>query len=209
MLSFPFFAGSIASMIHVISGPDHLAAVTPIAIETESKAWRVGLFWGLGHLLGMLLIGVLFLAFKAYIPVESISAVSEQLVAFMLIGVGVWSFYQIYNRKKNSRSHAKAIHTNPSTLSSIGIGVLHGFAGVAHFIFLLPVLGFETQFQSAQYLIGFAIGTVMAMTAYTFVLEKITVGTRRFNNANLITGVRLAGGLFAIVIGFYWLYLNL
>ena len=43
-LSFPLFAGIIAAVLHVISGPDHLAAVTPFAIESKKKAWKVGLF---------------------------------------------------------------------------------------------------------------------------------------------------------------------
>ena len=99
MINFPLVAGTLASMLHVISGPDHLAAVTPLVIETKRKAWRIGLFWGLGHLLGMLLIGVLFLLFKDIIPVESISEYSEQLVAAVLIGVGLWAFYRIFNQK--------------------------------------------------------------------------------------------------------------
>ena len=66
--NFPLFAGIIAAMLHVISGPDHLAAVTPFAIESKKKAWKVGLFWGVGHLVGMLFIGVLFLLFKELIP---------------------------------------------------------------------------------------------------------------------------------------------
>ena len=79
-LSFPIFAGIIAAVLHVISGPDHLAAVIPFAIERKKKAWKVGLFWGIGHLTGMLFIGALFLAFKEMIPVEKISKHSEKLV---------------------------------------------------------------------------------------------------------------------------------
>ena len=101
-LTIPLLAGTLASMLHVISGPDHLAAVTPLVIETKRKAWKIGLFWGLGHLVGMLLIGVLFLLFKEYIPVESISKYSEQLVAIVLIGVGFWAFYRIFNEQKKT-----------------------------------------------------------------------------------------------------------
>ena len=50
-LTFPIIAGIIASMLHVISGPDHLAAVMPFAIESKKKAWKIGLFWGFGHIL--------------------------------------------------------------------------------------------------------------------------------------------------------------
>jgi len=76
-----------------------LAAVTPFAIESKKKAWKVGVFWGLGHLLGMSLIGVLFLLFEEIIPIEKISNYSEQLVGFVIIFIGLWAFYQIFNKK--------------------------------------------------------------------------------------------------------------
>lgn len=100
MTNLPIIAGTLASMLHVISGPDHLAAVTPLAIDSKKKAWKIGLFWGIGHLLGMLIIGVLFLIFKDVIPVESISGYSEQMVAIVLIGIGLWAIYRIFYKKK-------------------------------------------------------------------------------------------------------------
>ena len=63
-LTFPLIAGLMASMLHVITGPDHLAAVTPFVVETKKKAWKIGLFWSFGHLTGMLAIGILFTLFK-------------------------------------------------------------------------------------------------------------------------------------------------
>ena len=44
--TFPLTAGLIASILHVIAGPDHLAAVAPFAIESKRKAWKIGLFLG-------------------------------------------------------------------------------------------------------------------------------------------------------------------
>ena len=44
------------------------SAVTTL-IESKKKAWKVGLLWGIGHLTGMLAIGVLFLLFKDLIPI--------------------------------------------------------------------------------------------------------------------------------------------
>lgn len=232
-LTIPLLAGTLASVLHVISGPDHLAAVTPLVIETKRKAWKIGLFWGLGHLVGMLLIGVLFLLFKEYIPVESISKYSEQLVAIVLIGVGFWAFYRIFNeQKKHQHPHVhnegenyvhihahehshneghKHVHdkiVKQNVLSSFGIGFLHGLAGVAHFLLLLPVLGFENNLEGLQYIIGFAIGTVLAMSVYALILGKLTSHSKHQHNDNFFKGIRFAGGLFAIVIGFYWLYLT-
>lgn len=227
------FTGILASMLHVISGPDHLAAVTPLVIETKRKAWKIGLAWGFGHLLGMLLIGVLFLIFKDFIPVDAISKYSEQMVAIILIIVGVWAFYRIFKspkthqhphihaeeesyihiHKHNHHHNKEHEHTHKNIVkqnvfSSFGIGFLHGLAGVAHFILLLPILGFGSKIDGVQYIIGFAIGTVLAMSTYAFVIGKIATYSKKGHNDTFFKGIRFSGGLFAIVIGIYWLYLS-
>ena len=74
-LEFPILAGIVGSVLHVVSGPDHLVAVAPFAIENKRKAWKIGLMWGVGHLAGMLLIGVLVMLFKDLIPYETISEI--------------------------------------------------------------------------------------------------------------------------------------
>ncbi|HEX5743489.1 MAG TPA: sulfite exporter TauE/SafE family protein, partial [Flavobacteriaceae bacterium] len=195
------------------------------------KAWKIGLSWGLGHLAGMLFIGILFAIFKEIIPVNTISAYSEQIVGFVLIVVGVWACYKIF-RKEKSHQHThihiekdplihehQHIHQETNThqhvhknqqkqheLASFSIGFLHGLAGIAHFILFLPVLSFETQWQAMSYLIGFAIGTVLAMTLYALVLNTITKHSKQDHNPTFFKGIRLAGGMFAVVIGFYWMF---
>jgi len=232
MVNLPFFAGILASVLHVVSGPDHLAAITPLAIETQKKVWRIGLFWGLGHLAGMIVIGVLFLLFKELIPVESISEHSELLVGVVLIGVGLWAIYRIfYKGKKHKHPHVHGgdrpyIHvhdhehgTNPlehghthskslrqNSWSSFFIGVLHGLAGIAHFLLLLPVLGFENQLQGVGYILGFALGTVAAMAVYAYTLGRLTRYSKKSPQTNMVLGIRIVGALFAILVGVFWLY---
>jgi len=227
-LTFPLFAGIIAAMLHVISGPDHLAAVTPFAIESKKKAWKVGLFWGIGHLLGMLSIGVLFLLFKELIPIEKISEHSEQFVGVILIVLGLWIFFKIFkeeNKHKHLHVHSNGntaihkhahIHNSEKTHShkhpnlkqgvfgSLSIGFFHGLAGVAHFLLFLPVIGFTTTSGSVQYIIGFAIGTLMAMISFAMVVGKVADFSKQDHNDTFFKGIRLAGGLFAFVIGVYW-----
>ena len=230
-ITFPLITGLIAAMLHVITGPDHLAAVTPFAIESKKKAWKVGVFWGLGHLLGMSLIGVLFLLLEELLPLEKISNYSEQLVGFVLIFIGLWAFYQIFN-KKNSHKHlhvhsnnSPVIHTHPhlhshkndhqhthqnkikhSYYTSFSVGILHGLAGIAHFILFIPILGFTSAAAATQYIIGFAIGTLLAMTVYALVIGKIASLAKKEHNEDFLKGIRLAGGLFAIIIGLYWIF---
>ncbi|NLP57869.1 sulfite exporter TauE/SafE family protein [Lutibacter sp. B1] len=231
-LTFPLFAGILAAMLHVISGPDHLAAVTPFAIESKKKAWKVGLFWGIGHLLGMLSIGVLFLAFKELIPVEKISEHSEQFVGIILIVLGLWVLYKIFKKDKHHKhTHVhsdgnpiihkhKHIHQHDKThnhehknlkqgnIASLSFGFIHGLAGVAHFLLFLPVLGFTSKLDSVKYIIGFGIGTLIAMISFAFVIGKIADFSKQDHNDTFFKGIRLAGGLFALVIGVYWTIAN-
>lgn len=231
-LTFPLFAGIIAAILHVISGPDHLAAVMPFAIESKKKAWKVGLFWGIGHLLGMLSIGVLFLFFKELIPIEEISAHSEKFVGIILILLGLWIFFKIFREdKKHKHTHVHSNgnpvihkhghihnseklhdHKHPNlkqgNLASLSVGFIHGLAGIAHFLLFLPVIGFTSTVDSVKYIVGFAIGTLIAMIAFAMVVGNISAYSKQDHNESFFKGIRLAGGLFAFVIGVYWTIAN-
>ncbi|MDD2632124.1 MAG: sulfite exporter TauE/SafE family protein [Bacteroidales bacterium] len=100
-----FITGLTAAAAHVVSGPDHLAAVTPLAIESRRKAWGIGLAWGAGHTLGILVIGILFLLFRDVIPVERISEHSELLVGIILILIGAWAISKVFIKSKNHHHH--------------------------------------------------------------------------------------------------------
>jgi hypothetical protein len=89
--------------------------------------------------------------------------------------------------------------------ASFSIGFLHGLAGIAHFILFLPVLSFESTFDILFYLTGFAMGTVLAMTLYAIALNKVTNLTKQEHSPIFFKGIRFAGALFAVVIGFYWM----
>ncbi len=231
--SFPFIAALIASMLHVITGPDHLAAVTPFAIESKKRAWKIGLSWGLGHLAGMLGIGLLFALFKELIPVELISEYSEQIVGFVLVGIGIWALYKVFKKEKDHAhlhlhsEQGPVIHKHPhdhshthdhrhkhregikqSNWASFSIGLLHGLAGISHFLLFLPVLSFEDNTEAVAYILGFGAGIVLAMTLYTFVIGKVASLARNGHNEVFFKGIRFAGGLFAIVIGIYWIFSN-
>ena len=46
-------AGLAAGALHVWSGPDHLAAVAPLAVRGRRRSWAVGMRWGIGHSAGV------------------------------------------------------------------------------------------------------------------------------------------------------------
>lgn len=227
-LDWPLLAGLLASMVHVWAGPDHLAAVVPLVFERTRRHWKVGASWGLGHVTGMLLIGALFYYFKDLIPVESISEYSELLVGFILIGIGVRALYRANQRQKHHEHphiHAEGedsyIHIHPhnhgqeqhkhrrrhkqDAVAAAGIGVIHGLAGVSHFLIMLPVLGFSSDADSAMYLVGFGTGTILAMAFFAGLLGRISKLPSHEHRPRFLKGLQWTGGLLAIGIGVWWL----
>ena len=69
----------------------------------------------------------------------------------------------------------------------------------------IPVLGFENNITAGVYIAGFILGILVAMSAFSLIVGKISSFAKNEHNQNLYRGIRLTGGIFAIIIGFYWL----
>jgi sulfite exporter TauE/SafE len=75
-------------------------------------------------------------------------------------------------------------------------------------LLFLPVIGFASTMSSVQYIVGFAIGTLIAMISFAMVVGKVASYSKQDHNETFFKGIRLAGGLFAFVIGIYWTLAN-
>lgn len=201
-------SGILASSLHVLSGPDHLAAVTPLAIESKSKSWSIGMAWGFGHIFGVLAIGALFMMFREVIPVEKISQYSEQIVGLVLILIGFWALRKVF--KKSTETELSHNHSHKTNLrTSLSVGILHGLAGVSHILAIIPALALPTRFDAGLYVAGFSIGTIVAMIAYSFLLGLIAEKSLITNKFTFLKGFRLTGSIFTIVVGIGWLAITL
>jgi hypothetical protein len=190
---FAVFAGLAAGLLHVFSGPDHLAAVAPLAATGDRGHWRTGLRWGIGHTAGVLVIAGLLLLVRERLPLAAISAYSERIVGVALILVGAWGLLR-----------AKASHGHSHSRASFGMGVIHGLAGSSHLFGVLPALAFATQFESVLYLTGFGAGAIAGMTAFAGSLGLVasSVGPR---DSRGFHGVLYACSAAALVVGGFWL----
>jgi len=208
-MTFAFFAGLAAGLLHVFSGPDHLAAVAPL-VEVEAdrpalsetlprearrrrvEGWRTGLQWGVGHTIGVLLIACLLLLVREQLPLEAISVYSERLVGVALMLVGGWGVWKASRSGFKPHSHAGA---------SFGMGALHGLAGSSHLFGVLPALAFATRIEAAIYLTGFGAGAIIGMTAFSAAMGLLSSRLSRRHSSGLL----YASSAAALVIGGFWL----
>lgn len=219
-----FVTGLVAGAIHVVSGPDHLAAIAPLAAESQRKAWDVGMRWGVGHAGGVLLVGILSLVLRDWLPMEAISSWSERLVGLVLIGIGFWGLRRVLSQRLHTHEHEHDgrrhvhIHSHAEmgvhkhagggehrhTHAAFAVGSLHGIAGSSHFLGVLPALAFSTATEAVGYLAAYGVGSVAAMMVFSALLgssaRHLAAGSARAYRQ--LTGTC---SLAALAVGGWWL----
>lgn len=208
-------AGLAAGAVHVAMGADHLAAVAPLAAGSRGRAWRAGLRWGVGHAGGVGIVAVVAMALRGIVPIEAVSPWSERLVGATLIAIGVWALAAGVRSLHGRRIAHGEIHTHHDLVhghvhegrperAALAVGVLHGTAGGAHVLGILPALALPSATAAAAYLVAFGAGTVAAMSAYAALIgatERRLAGA----SANAWAGLMGACGAASVAVGVVWL----
>jgi len=192
---FALFAGLAAGLLHVFSGPDHLAAVAPLASGRTRSSWRTGLEWGLGHTAGVLLIAALLLWLREQLPLDLVSAYSERMVGVALIAVGGWGIWKAWTQSTVAHAHTHG--------ASFAMGTIHGLAGSSHLFGVLPALAFAARIDSVFYLAGFGVGAITGMSAFAAGMGLLSL--RFGTNAHRYRGLLYTSSAAALVIGGVWL----
>lgn len=218
-------AGTLAGMVHVLSGPDHLAAVALLA--NDGRSWRTGVLWGLGHSSGVVAMGLFGLLLRGWLPMEWLSSWSEWMAGVVLIGIGLWGLHRVFGTRVHAHphthgphvhshlhahahavsldaSHAAARHTH--THAAFAVGVLHGLAGSSHLLGVVPALALPGLPASLGYLGGFGIGTVAAMGGFATVIGLIAERTQLRGPIAARWLLSICSTL-ALIVGIAWLTL--
>lgn len=220
-------AGLVAGAIHVLSGPDHLAAVAPLAADSRGSRWKSGFNWGLGHTSGVLVVGALALALREMLPLDAISSWSERLVGAALVGVGLWGGHKALTTRVHTHEHRHdgsthahlhfhaapggrptvhaAAHVHAHTHASFAFGILHGLAGSSHVLGILPALALPSRSASVAYLLSYGLGNVAAMTGFSSAVGVVAEQAGR-RGIQFHRGLLSVCSLAALLVGGFWLF---
>ena len=212
-----FVTGSLAGLVHVLTGPDHLAAVAPLAAADERRGWLAGWTWGVGHASGVVTVAALAVLLRDVLPsLESISAWGERVVGGALVAIGLWALRRSLSLQPAPHVHGRFVHRHlhvqrgPAWARRLGhahtsfcMGVLHGVAGSSHFFGVLPALALPTRGAALLYIGAFGVGTVAAMTAFAAIVGW--TGARLGTHASAHRGLMAASAVLAIAVGGVWL----
>jgi len=175
------------------SDPDHLVAVTSLVAADDGdarRAARLGAWWGLGHALCLVLVGLPMIAFKSELPAwlelaaERAVGVVIVLLAGRVILKWVRGDYRVGAHRHEDERHRhlrrgegsahKHVHVR-SPRQALAIGLLHGLAGTGAVVLLL-VAALPSRLEAALALAVFAPMSIFSMalctTAFAWILTR-------------------------------------
>ena len=168
------------------SDPDHLVAVTSLVAAEDGdtrKAARLGAWWGVGHAVTLLAIGLPLIAFRSQLP-GWLESGAEKAVGLVILALAarvlvkwVRGDYRAdahrhdggHDKRRHLRRGDGSAHrhaTMRSPAQALGIGMLHGLAGTGAVVLLL-IAALPGQLEAALALAVFAPVSVVSMALCT------------------------------------------
>lgn len=215
--------GFILGLRHALDA-DHLVAVSTIVSERKG-VWSsslVGLLWGVGHTMSLLIVGLGVIFLDIQIP-ERMSHALELVVALMLIVLGVNVLRKLRSGAVlhvHTHGHGDHLHIHPHVHSrglerhehpeqhqhtQVGkkpliVGMIHGLAGSAGL--MLVVLATITSVPIALLYIGlFGVGSIGGMFVMSTLIGIPFAYTVRIEKLNRI--IRFTAGVVSISFGLF------
>jgi len=203
--------GFVLGLRHAIEA-DHLAAISTIVTERRSllSSLLVGVSWGLGHTLALVLAGVGVLLLR-YQMTDRMAHALELCVGMMLVLLGANVLRTLAHRgATHGHDHATVASHSHSEAWLVArpllVGMVHGLAGSAPLL-LLTLAVVSSPWAAFLYIAVFGVGSMMGMAITSLLLSvpaHLTV--EHFARTNL--AVRGLSGLFSIGLGLFIVYEN-
>lgn len=165
--------GFLLGCLHALDA-DHVATVSSLLLDRRSLKETVflALRWALGHSLTLLLLAGLITPLREVFAEVNLG-VMERVVGLSMIYLAVWLALREVRKQRTA-------HTEEHGLSSrsgwvlFGMGVLHGTAGWAGVLLLVPVALFQFPAGVIGYIALFCLGMIVTMAVYAAMVNRVT-----------------------------------
>jgi len=198
--------------------PDHLAAVSTLVTEEDnprSGLW-LGAFWGLGHTLALLVVGLLLALFRTTLP-DRLTVAFELLVSAMLLFLGARALLraraEMTRGPLEQHEHGGHLQAHPGGAAHVHlgrrayavrplvVGIVHGLAGSGA-LTALVLAGFDTNLERLAYTVVFGGGSVLGMGLLSGVAGWPLASFLRTPRARGWTSA--AAGALSVAMGLLW-----
>jgi len=211
-------------MLHALDA-DHIVAISGMSCHKPGRKSSLVYCaqWALGHGGVLLLIGASVIFLGMAIPQE-LSAYAENLVGFILIFIGLFVLWDIrrqqvhlhFHQHDDMQNHAhwhshhdkentvqKELHINDKhqhNHAPVFVGVIHGTAGSAPLLVLLPLSQMSSPWTGMVYLFLFGFGVFVSMLIFGGLIGQVFNVMKRWGN-DFIRFLRIGVSLISIGYG--------
>lgn len=215
-------------LVHALDA-DHVMAVS--ALAGRGRSWRTSVSlaarWSLGHALSLGVLALAVLAVGWSLP-AGWAPTSERLVGAVMIGLGLWVVLDLRRQRVHAHFHEhddlpthahwhhhdheeadgpthRAAHRRGHRHAPTLVGILHGAAGSAGLLGVVPAVAGGSVGLGLAYLSAFAVGVLVAMSVFGGLLGVVFERAERSGATWPVLSLRLASGLGAFGVGVFWL----
>ncbi|MEH6448520.1 MAG: sulfite exporter TauE/SafE family protein [Oleispira sp.] len=213
-------------LLHALDA-DHIMAVSALSNRKPSlkRTLKFSANWAIGHGSVLILLGLLFFGLGIALP-ESIQQLAESSVGVLLIGLGLACFWQFHKEKvvlnKHTHEHNDGsiehthlhVHDHDKKLENsqqvkeahtpVMVGILHGLAGSAPALALIPAMMQTNLLEAMGYLVLFSAGVLFSMVAFGLSFGLVQKKLQQ-KSIKIFNWSRKVIASAAVGIGFYWL----
>lgn len=204
-------------LLHALDA-DHILAVSGLSgmrRERMHNSLSFSLRWALGHGSSVMMIGALVIMAGMAIP-DRFSQAVESLIAFLLLAIGLLLLLDWWRQRRILYCHQHDdmpvhVHMQSTTPGNplhrhrhgtVLVGLLHGMAGSAPLLALLPVARLESPVAGMVYLLIFSIGVLVSMVIFGGLLGRLFTRMQQ-SDRRLGEALRLMISLMTIGLALY------
>lgn len=216
--------GATLGALHALE-VDHVVAVTAF-VGSEPRAARAagfGFRWGLGHAGAVFVVGTVLVALDLEVPADGVRWL-EGAMGVVLIAIGAWAWRAsghlhihapvqhgdhghlhshrgdlLHHSHGHGAGETRMHHRHITTI----VGAMHGVAGLAPIIALVPIALVPSPAAQLLYLAAFGLGTVLGMGTFG-ALAAVAIRQLGATTPRIRTVARVAASA-AVVVGVWWL----
>ena len=212
-------------LVHAFDA-DHVMALSVFATGEKSgrRGLRAGLRWSLGHGAMLLAVGLVLFALGRTLPAE-VSVLAERAVGALMVALGLYVWADLARQRAHVHFHehdglpphahwhshaGDAAHPRPEAHqhehAASMVGALHGLAGAAPILALLPAASRAPGPDLGSLTISlviFGLGVAIAMAVVSGALGHLAGRLSRGSQSSLLAWLRAASASGSIAIGLW------
>ncbi|DAZ93831.1 TPA: hypothetical protein N0F65_009339 [Lagenidium giganteum] len=110
--------GIVLGLVHVLTGPDHLSALAAMTTNSSWKAFSLGIRWGCGHSLGLIIMAAIFFAAGTSFDLDKAGEYCNYVVGVFMIALGIWTMVHIKRKYRTKLKDAEAMQLQTALVPS-------------------------------------------------------------------------------------------